>query len=86
MFKRSLTFDDVALVPQFNNIPSRTEPTLETWLTKDRKIQMSLLASNMDSVIGLELANILLQSPIWFPTYFPPFYRFQIASTMGRNF
>lgn len=56
------TFDDIALVPQFNNIPSRTEPSLETWLTKDRKIQIPILASNMDSVIGEELANILLQN------------------------
>ena len=58
--KKSYTFDDIALVPQFNNIPSRTEPNLETWLTKDRKIQIPLLASNMDSVIGEALAEILL--------------------------
>jgi IMP dehydrogenase/GMP reductase len=44
MFKKSYTFDDIALVPQFNNIPSRTEPNLETWLTKDKKIQIPLLA------------------------------------------
>lgn len=59
--KKSFTFDDVALVPQFNNIPSRTEPNLETWLTKDRKIQMPILAANMDSVIGDELAEILIR-------------------------
>ncbi len=58
--KKAHTFDDVALVPQYNNIPSRTEPNLETWLTKDRKIQIPLLASNMDTVIGEELAAILL--------------------------
>lgn len=58
--KRAYTFDDVALVPQFNNIPSRTEPNLESWLTRDRKIQIPLLASNMDTVIGEELAEVLL--------------------------
>lgn len=58
--KRSFTFDDVALVPQFNNIPSRTEPNLESWLTRDRKIHIPLLASNMDTVIGEELAEILI--------------------------
>jgi IMP dehydrogenase len=58
--KRSYTFDDVALVPQFNNIPSRTEPNLETWLTRDRKVHIPLLASNMDTVIGEELAEILV--------------------------
>jgi IMP dehydrogenase len=62
MFKKAYTFDDVALVPQFNNIPSRTEPSLETWLTRDRKIQIPLVASNMDTVIGEELAEVLLQN------------------------
>ncbi len=58
--KEAFTFDDVALVPQFNNVPSRTEPSLESWLTKTRKVECPLLASNMDSVIGEELADILL--------------------------
>lgn len=61
MIRRYYTFDDVALVPQFNNIPSRTEPNLESWLTKDRKIHIPLLAANMDSVINEELAEILIQ-------------------------
>lgn len=56
----ALTYDDVALVPQFNNIPSRTEPTLESWLTRKLKIGIPLLAANMDSVIGYELAELLL--------------------------
>lgn len=58
--KHAFTFEDVALVPQFNNIPSRTEPNLESWLTKDRKIAIPLLAANMDTVIGEELAEQLL--------------------------
>lgn len=58
--KKAYTFDDVALVPQFNNIPSRTEPSLESWLTKDRKIQVPLLAANMDTVVNEQLARILL--------------------------
>lgn len=71
MLKKYYTFDDVALVPQFNNIPSRTEPTLETWLTKDRKIQIPILAANMDSVIGEELAQILIDAGS-----FPIYHRF----------
>jgi IMP dehydrogenase len=54
------TYDDVALVPQFNNIPSRTEPSLETWLTRQLKIGMPLLAANMDTVISAELADVLI--------------------------
>lgn len=58
--RHAFTYDDVALVPQFNNIPSRTEPSLESWLTKKMKIAIPLLASNMDSVISEELAEILI--------------------------
>ncbi len=58
--RHALTYDDVALVPQFNNIPSRTEPSLETWLTKTLKMTTPLLAANMDTVISEELATVLL--------------------------
>lgn len=61
MIRQTFTFDDIALVPQFNNIPSRTEPSLESWLTRNLKIDIPLLASNMDSVINEELADILLE-------------------------
>jgi IMP dehydrogenase len=60
--KKMYTFDDVALVPQFNNVPSRTEPSLETWLTRDLKIQLPILAANMDTVIGPELAEFLVEA------------------------
>lgn len=59
--KKAYTYDDVALVPQFNNIPSRTEPSMESWLTKDRKIQIPIVAANMDTVVGEELTEILLR-------------------------
>jgi IMP dehydrogenase len=59
--RKAHTFDDVALVPQFNNVPSRTEPLLETWLTKNRKMAIPLLCSNMDSAISEELAAILIE-------------------------
>jgi IMP dehydrogenase len=69
--RHALTYDDVALVPQFNNIPSRTKPMLETWLTKTLKVGMPLLAANMDTVIGEELAEILIANGS-----FPIFHRF----------
>lgn len=59
--REAFTYDDVALVPQFNNIPSRTEPTLESWLTRNIKVDIPILAANMDTVIGPELADILLE-------------------------
>lgn len=77
--KRSYTFDDVALVPQFNNIPSRTEPSLETWLTKDLKMGIPLLASNMDTVIGEEMAELLLANGS-----IPIFHRFTDFATQAK--
>ncbi|MEN9654490.1 MAG: inosine-5-monophosphate dehydrogenase, partial [Chlamydiota bacterium] len=59
--RQAFTYDDVALVPQFNNIPSRTEPSLESWLTKKLKIAIPILASNMDTVISEELAALLIE-------------------------
>jgi IMP dehydrogenase len=58
--RRTHTFDDVALVPQFNNVPSRTEPSLETWLTKSLKLHIPLLCANMDTAISEPLADILI--------------------------
>jgi IMP dehydrogenase len=60
-FKKTYTFDDVALVPQFNNVPSRKEPCLETWLTRKHKMGIPILAANMDTVIGDQLADILIE-------------------------
>ena len=65
------TYDDVALVPQFNNIPSRTEPSMETWLTKGLKVGIPLVAANMDTVISNELAEVLIE----YGSY-PIFHRF----------
>jgi len=72
--KNAYTFDDVALVPQFNNIPSRTEPSLETWLTRQTKIEMPLIPANMDTVINEEMADLLLKRG-GYPIYhrFTPF-------------
>ena len=58
--KKAYTFDDIALVPQFNNVPSRTEPSLETWLTRQRKLQIPILCANMDTAICDEVADILI--------------------------
>ncbi|MBI2743259.1 MAG: guanosine monophosphate reductase [Chlamydiales bacterium] len=60
-FPKAYTFDDIALVPQFNNVPSRTEPVLETWLTKNRKIQIPLICANMDTAISENLADLLIE-------------------------
>ncbi len=60
--KEAYTFDDVALVPQFNNVPSRLEPLLETWLTRNTKIDIPIICSNMDTTICDDLAEVLLEA------------------------
>ncbi|NGX27907.1 MAG: Inosine-5'-monophosphate dehydrogenase [Candidatus Anoxychlamydiales bacterium] len=74
--KEGYTFDDIALVPQFNNIPSRTMPILDSWLTKKQKLKMPLIASNMDSVISEELADVLIENGS-----IPIFHRFTSLET-----
>jgi len=74
--KETYTFDDVALVPQFNNVPSRTIPNVESWLTKNRKIKIPIVASNMDSVIGEDLADLLIEAGTM-----PIFHRFTTYET-----
>ena len=60
--RKAYTFDDVALVPQYNNVPSRTEPSLESWLTKSRKITVPIIAANMDTVMSEDLAEVLIEA------------------------
>jgi IMP dehydrogenase len=60
-FEKGYTFDDVALIPQFNNVPSRTEPELDSWLTTKRKLGIPLLCANMDTTISEKLADILIE-------------------------
>lgn len=62
MFEKKYTFDDIALVPQYNNIESRTDPNLNTLLTKNIEMNIPLIPSNMDSVISIELAEIIINN------------------------
>jgi IMP dehydrogenase len=66
-----LTFDDVCLVPQFNNVPSRTEPDTHTWMTKDLEVGMPLIPANMDTVMGVDLARVIIANG-----GYPIFHRF----------
>jgi IMP dehydrogenase len=59
--REGLTFDDVCLVPRYNNVRSRTEPDLSTWLTKNTQIKVPLVPANMDTVVGAGLARIIVQ-------------------------
>ena len=69
--RRTFTFDEIALVPQYNNIPSRTEPSLETWMTTTTRVSMPLVPANMDTVIGSDLADVIIDNG-----GYPVFHRF----------
>lgn len=58
-FKRVLTFNDVALVPQYNDGLSRMDPMLNTFLTRDVTVDIPIVNSPMDTVISLELAKVM---------------------------
>lgn len=62
--RSGLTYDDVALVPKFNNISSRKDPTIDlsTSLTRNTRMGIPILAANMESVIGTDLARILVKA------------------------
>ncbi len=57
--RTGLTFDDVCLVPQFNNVKSRGTPKLKTWLTSNLETELPLIPSNMNTVIGHKLSSAL---------------------------
>lgn len=71
MFRKGYTFDDVCLVPCFNNVASRKDPDVSGWITKDIKIEIPIVNAPMDTVISEPLADILLERG----TY-PIFHRF----------
>ena len=58
--KLGLSYNDVALVPVFNNVPSRLEPSLKTKLTSGIDMEIPIVAANMDTVIGEDLTKVLL--------------------------
>jgi len=60
--REALTFDDVALVPRYNNVLSRSEPDLTTWLTKNLKMGLPLVPANMDTVMGSALARVIVDN------------------------
>jgi IMP dehydrogenase len=63
-FKYSYTYDDVLLEPQYNNISSRNDTTIDlsTWLTTKTRVAHPFIPANMDTVISDEVADLLIKS------------------------
>jgi len=73
-----LSYDDVCLIPQFSDIESRSEPFLNTMFTKNINIKIPIIAANMDTVIGSELAKVLEKNGS-----IPIFHRFYPYTSAG---
>ena len=58
MFRETLTYDDVLLVPQYSDIESRREVEIGNWLDQDRNIKFNLpiIASPMDTICEEKMA------------------------------
>ncbi len=56
---RGLTFDDVLLVPRYSEISSRRHPSLRTQVTKNHSIDIPVVAANMDTITGKEMAKAM---------------------------
>ena len=57
--KKFLTFDDVGLIPKFNNVKSRLAVNLQSKITNTISTSVPLIPANMDTVMCTELANVL---------------------------
>lgn len=51
-----LTYDDVLLVPQYSDVPSRRKLSTQTRLTRKISLQIPIISSNMDTVTEAEMA------------------------------
>ena len=54
--KVGLSYNDVLLIPQFSSIRSRSEVDISTKITPDISLKVPLIAVNMDTVTGVEMA------------------------------
>jgi IMP dehydrogenase len=52
----ALTYDDVLLVPQYSDVPSRRKLSTQTMLTRGLALQIPILSANMDTVTESEMA------------------------------
>jgi IMP dehydrogenase len=59
--RTGLSYDDVCMLPTFNNIPSRNDESMDfsTKLSADCHMSIPIVAANMDTVINAELGEVL---------------------------
>jgi IMP dehydrogenase len=56
---RGYSFDDVLIVPKYNRISSRRNVSFQTQVTKRYRLDIPIIAANMDTVCESEMAIAL---------------------------
>ena len=56
---KGYSFNDVLIVPKYNKISSRREVNFQTQVTKNYKIDIPIIAANMDTICESEMAIAL---------------------------
>lgn len=56
---RALTFDDVLLIPNKSDVRSRRHPDLSTAFTRQLKMKIPIMSSNMDTITEFEMAKAM---------------------------
>lgn len=56
---KGYSFNDVLIVPKYNKIISRRDVKFETWVTKNYKLDIPIIAANMDTICESEMAIAL---------------------------
>ena len=82
--KKYLTYDDVALVPQYSTIKSRSECDTNTWLG-DSQFKLPVMPSNMKCVVDEELAFRLSAEKYFYVMHrFSDTYNFVLAANAAK--
>lgn len=72
--QQALTFNDVLIVPQYSNITSRSQVSLKTKLTPKISIDFPVTASNMETIVNVDMAIALAKcgSVAFYPRFDTP--------------
>jgi len=57
--KQTYSFDDVLLAPQYSDIESRSEVTTEVYLDSNKRIELPVISSPMDTITESEMATTM---------------------------
>jgi len=62
MYKPSLAYNDVLLVPKYSDIVSRKEVDISSELDSDRSLQLPIISSPMDTITESSMANAIAEA------------------------